>query len=234
MFECLINIQELQNVFLTRSSVKSGGSGPHHFSFLRGDILFDHVTLCDDSTIKRDIMADVHLEIQGGQQVALVGGIGSGKSLLWQLLYRLFEPQTGRIMIDGHDLQDLDLESLRNYLGVVPSSTEIFSGALIDNVRLADPRASSEDVVAVCKSIKLHEHIMELPDKYDTYISQQKPRLSSNQMWLLSVARVLLQKPGLLIIDGVPSQLDKQHSFQVEAALQAMMKGKTVIRIAPR
>jgi ATP-binding cassette subfamily B protein len=181
-----------------------------------------------------NVLQDVNLRIPAGQTVAIIGESGSGKSTLLKLLQGLCVPTAGRVAIDGVNLRDIDLTSLRQRIGVVSQDAQVFTATLRDNVALGRPEATLEEVVAAVRAAGLEDFVAELPERYDTVIGERGANLSGGQRQRLAIARALLRKPDLLIFDEATSHLDTATEQMVRANLRGMLQGCTVVLVAHR
>lgn len=182
----------------------------------------------------RDVLDDITLEIQAGETLALVGASGAGKSTLASLIPRLYDVTEGTIRIDGIDVRDLRIDSLRSVIGVVSQDPHLFHESIGDNLRYARPGASAEELIAACRAARIHETIASLPDGYDTVVGERGYRLSGGEKQRLAIARLLLKDPVVMILDEATSHLDNENEAHVQAALEAALHGRTAIIIAHR
>lgn len=200
---------------------------------IEGKVKFDNVTFryfnSGDAVLK-----GVNFEIQPGQTVALLGATGSGKSTIINLLPRFYDPSEGRIMIDGNDLRDLKLESLRSQIGIVLQETTLFAGTIRENIAFGRTDASFEDVIAASKAAAAHEEILSFPDGYDTQVGERGATLSGGQKQRIAIARALLLDPRILILDDSTSSVDLATEAQIQSALDELMEGRTSFVIAQR
>jgi ATP-binding cassette subfamily B protein len=176
----------------------------------------------------------VSLAIRPGETVAVVGPSGAGKTTLFQLLLRYYDPQSGSITLDGVDIRDLDLHTLRGAIGIVPQDTVIFSADAMENIRYGRPEATDEEVIAVAKLAAAHEFIERLPQGYRSFLGERGVRLSGGQRQRIAIARALLKNPPLLLLDEATSALDAESERLVQGALEAAMVGRTTVIIAHR
>jgi len=176
----------------------------------------------------------VSLAIRPGETVAVVGPSGAGKTTLFQLLLRYYDPQSGSITLDGVDVRDLDLHTLRGAIGIVPQDTVIFSADAMENIRYGRPEATDEEVIAVAKLAAAHEFIERLPQGYRSFLGERGVRLSGGQRQRIAIARALLKNPPLLLLDEATSALDAESERLVQGALEAAMVGRTTVIIAHR
>ncbi|WHY87920.1 ABC transporter ATP-binding protein [Neobacillus novalis] len=199
---------------------------------VKGHILFDKVAFSyDDSRIA---LKGIDLEIKAGQTAALVGHTGSGKTTIANLISRFYDPTAGAIKIDGHDLRDISLKSLRQQISVVLQETFIFSGTIIENIRFGRPDATDEEVVLAAKSVGAHHFIEGLPNGYHTEVEERGNILSVGERQLLSFARAMLSNPRILILDEATASIDTETEMQIQTALKTLLKDRTAIIIAHR
>ena len=200
---------------------------------VQGNIVFDNVTFhYGDSN--ENVLHGINLDIKKGDSVALVGPSGGGKTTLCNLIPRFYDVTGGRILIDGHDVRDVTLHSLRNAIGVVQQDVYLFSGTVYDNISYGLPGASYEAVEAAAKRAGAHEFIAALPNGYDTYVGERGVKLSGGQKQRISIARVFLKNPPVLILDEATSALDNENEKLVQESLEELAKGRTVLTIAHR
>jgi ATP-binding cassette subfamily B protein len=179
-------------------------------------------------------LRNVSFEIASGQQVALVGPSGAGKTTITYLLPRFYDPSQGRILLDGHDLRDLDGGSLRRHIGMVTQETFLFHASIRENLLYARPDASHGELEAACRAANIHEFIAALPDGYDTVVGERGFRLSGGEKQRLSIARALLKDPAILILDEATSNLDATSEFMIQEAMEKLLRGRTSLIIAHR
>ena len=179
-------------------------------------------------------LAGLSGDIQPGQTVAVVGPSGAGKTTLFGLLLRFYDPQAGRIVLDGVPINEMDLHDLRERIGIVPQEPVIFSGSAMDNIRYGQPTATDAEVLAAAKAAFADEFIVQLPQGYDTFLGEKGVRLSGGQRQRIAIARAMLKNPPLLLLDEATSALDAHSERMVQAALETAMQGRTTLVIAHR
>jgi ATP-binding cassette subfamily B protein len=182
----------------------------------------------------RDVLRGLSIDIEPGETLALVGASGAGKSTLASLVPRLYDVTTGAVLIDGHDVRDLTLTSLRSAIGVVAQDPHLFHESIGDNLRYAAPDASREQLEAACRAARIHDTIAALPDGYDTVVGERGYRLSGGEKQRLAIARLLLKDPAIMILDEATSHLDNDNEAHVQASIEAALTGRTAIVIAHR
>ncbi len=193
-----------------------------------------NVGLGSDADPDVDVLRGLTLTVSAGETVALVGASGAGKSTTVQLVPRLYDVTSGAVRIDGHDVRDLTLDSLRTSIGVVSQDPHLFHESIGDNLRYADPDATYEEVVAAAQAARIHDTIAALPDGYDTIVGERGYRLSGGEKQRLAIARLLLKDPAIMILDEATSHLDNENEALIQAALEHAMEGRTALVIAHR
>lgn len=200
---------------------------------VKGDITFENVAFKYHDSIQ-EVFHDINLTVNAGAYVALVGSSGVGKTTMCSLIPRFYEVSEGRILVDGTDVQDIKLKSLRKNIGVVQQDVYLFAGTIMDNIRYGQMDATEEEIINAAKSANAHEFIMELPQGYDTYIGQRGIKLSGGQKQRISIARVFLKNPPILIFDEATSALDNESEKVVQESLEKLAKNRTTFVIAHR
>jgi len=180
------------------------------------------------------VLSDVSFEIKPGERIAVVGPSGTGKTTLFQLLQRFYDPTSGKILFNGINIRDLELEALRKMIGVVPQDIVIFSDNAMENIRFGKMDATDEEVFAAARLAIADEFISKLPEGYQSFLGDRGIRLSSGQKQRIAIARVLLKNPALLLLDEATSALDAESELLVQRALEAAMDHRTTIVIAHR
>jgi len=199
---------------------------------IQGNIVYDHMTFGYSNDVP--VLKDINLVIDPNTTVAFVGPTGVGKTTMANLLYRFYDPLEGKITVDGHDLRDVKIDSLRKQMGIVLQDPFLFSGTIMDNIRYSRPKATDEEVIDVSKAIGAHEFIMRLPEGYQTDVKERGGRLSVGQRQLVSLARALLANPRILIMDEATSSIDAYTELIIQQAMNQLLKGRTAIVIAHR
>jgi len=179
-------------------------------------------------------LTDFSLDIQPGQTVAIVGPSGAGKSTVFQLLLRFYDPQFGRIVLDGVGTRDMSLGELRHRIGIVPQDAVIFSSSALENIRYGKPEATDKEVMVAAQAAFAHEFITALPEGYNTFLGERGLRLSGGQRQRIAIARAMLKNPPLLLLDEATSALDAESERMVQAALESAMRDRTTLVIAHR
>ena len=199
-----------------------------------GSVDFDHVSFKYSKAASRMALADIDLHVKAGQTVGIIGGTGASKTSLIQLISRLYDATEGTVRVGGVDVKDYDLESLRNQVAVVLQKNVLFSGTIKENLRWGDAEASDEDLVRVCRLAQADEFIQTFPEKYDTYIEQGGTNISGGQKQRLCIARALLKKPKVLILDDSTSAVDTKTDALLRQAMREEIPGTTKFIIAQR
>ena len=207
--------------------------GAAELTDVRGDVDFDHVSFAYEHG-SGEVLNDINLHVRAGESIALVGPSGGGKTTLCSLIPRFYDVCGGAIRIDGRDVRDFTLHSLRSHVGVVQQDVYMFSGTIAENIEYGRPGASREDVIEAAKLAGAHEFILGLENGYDTYVGEHGVRLSGGQKQRISIARVFLKNPPILILDEATSALDNESEHLVQQSLEKLMKGRTTFTIAHR
>lgn len=200
---------------------------------VKGNVCYEDVSFhySDDDT---PVLSHVSFDIPAGKSIALVGPSGSGKTTICSLLPRFYDVTEGRVTIDGNDVRKLTLESLRSQIGLVSQDVYLFGGSIKDNIAYGKPDATMDEIVDAAKKANIHDFIMELPDKYDTFVGERGTRLSGGQKQRISIARVFLKNPPVLILDEATSALDNESERFIQKSLEELAKDRTTITIAHR
>ena len=206
--------------------------GARDLENVQGAISFEHVSFRYDEG--QSVLSDLNLTIHPGETVAIVGPSGGGKSTLCHLLPRFYEVESGRITIDGTDITDYTLQSLRQQIGIVQQDTFLFAGSIRDNIAYGNVDAPLEDIEKAAERAHIDEYINSLPDGYDTYVGERGVTLSGGQKQRISIARVFLKNPKILILDEATSALDNTTEIQIQGALEELSEGRTTLVVAHR
>jgi len=199
---------------------------------IQGHVEFDHVQFAYEG--RSHVLDSVSFSIQAGECVALVGPTGAGKTTIINLLHRFYDPTAGRVLIDGHDVKSIQLESFYHQLALVPQETLLFGGTIVDNIRYGRWEASEAEIIEASRRANAHEFIQAFPAQYQTVLGEKGVNLSGGQRQRIAIARALLKDPRILILDEATSALDRQSESLVQAALTELMKGRTTLMIAHR
>jgi subfamily B ATP-binding cassette protein MsbA len=199
---------------------------------VRGQVVFEHVAFAYD--VKNPVLLDVSFTINPGQLVGIVGPTGSGKSTVFSMISRFYDPSRGTIRIDGHDVRDLKLKSLRDQIGYVLQETVLFHGTIAENIAFGRVSASREEIIKAAELANAHEFISKMAQGYDTLVGERGSTLSGGQRQRIGIARVMIRNNPILLLDEPTAALDSESEKLVIEALERLMKGRTVITIAHR
>lgn len=199
---------------------------------VKGNIEFKNVTFNYDD--KKSILSNIDLNVEAGKTLAFVGPSGGGKTTLCHLIPRFYEVTEGDIFVDGKNIKDLTLESLRRNIGIVQQDVFLFTGTIKENILYGNPEASEEEVIEAAKKANIHDFIMNLPEGYDTFVGERGTKLSGGQKQRISIARVFLKNPPILILDEATSALDNATEIIIQKSLEELSKGRTSIIVAHR
>ncbi|XP_051872371.1 ATP-binding cassette, sub-family B (MDR/TAP), member 4 [Pristis pectinata] len=214
--------------------IDSYSESGHKLSQIKGDVEFSNVHFKYPSRPDVKILKGLNLKLQSGQTVALVGSSGCGKSTTIQLLQRLYDPEDGMIMLDGHDIRSLNVRNLREFIGVVSQEPILFATTIAENIRYGREDVSMADIEEATKEANAYEFIMKLPNKFDTLVGERGTQLSGGQKQRIAIARALVRNPKILLLDEATSALDAESEATVQAALDKVRKGRSTIVIAHR
>ncbi len=199
---------------------------------ISGNVTFDDVTFSYDGSL--NILEHFNLEVKAGESIALVGPTGAGKTTVVNLISRFYNINDGRLLLDGHDISQVTLHSLRKQMGIMLQDSFIFSGTIMDNIRYGRLDATDEEVIAAAKTVRAHEFITEMEKGYHTQVNERGSRLSQGQKQLVAFARTLLSDPKILVLDEATSSIDAKTERLLQEGLQALLKGRTSFIIAHR
>ena len=225
-------LQRLYHVLdLTAEQSKESHQEKTQINHIHGKVQFQSVSFAYEDT---EVLKNINLDVPPGSTVALVGPSGSGKTTLTNLIPRLYEPNAGSLLLDGHDLQALELKFLRRQIGIVPQEPVLFDVSLKENIRYGRPSATDEEVYAAARSANIHDFILSLPDRYETRVGERGFKLSGGQKQRVAIAMAILKNPKILILDEATSSLDSQSESLIQEALENVMKQRTTFVIAHR
>lgn len=200
----------------------------------RPELRMENITFCYPTRPEIEALQDFTLPIEAGHSLALVGPSGAGKSTVFELIQRFYDPQQGRITLDGRDIRELGLQQLREHLALVPQQPALFTGDVRYNIAYGRMAASEEEIIAAAKAAHAHEFIVRLPAGYNSHLGEQGVRLSGGQRQRIALARAILNDPQILLLDEATSALDTESEYHVQQALEEMMKNRTTVIIAHR
>lgn len=199
---------------------------------IKGDVEFKHVDFSYD--VGEPILTDINFKVNAGESIALVGPTGAGKTTIVNMISRFYDIDSGEILIDGTNIYDVTLKSLREQMGIMLQDSFIFSGTIYDNIRYGKLDATEEEIIEAAKAVRAHEFIMQMEDGYDTEVNERGSRLSIGQRQLISFARTLLANPRILVLDEATSSIDTETEILVQQALDTLLQGRTSFIIAHR
>jgi len=216
----------------TESELREDDENKIELNNVEGEVVYDNVSFSYNED--EVVLKNINLTAKPGEVVALVGHSGAGKTTMVDLIPRFFDPFAGRMRVDGHDLKDVKIDSLRNFIGIVPQETILFSGSLRDNIAYGDLEADDEAIQNAAKAANAHGFIMGFPEGYDTVVGERGVGLSGGQKQRISIARAILKNPKILILDEATSSLDSESEALVQEALEHLMENRTTFIIAHR
>ena len=207
---------------------------PIHLEESKGHILFDNITFSYPSLPNLTVLNEVSFDIQPGQKIAIVGPSGAGKTTVFQMLLRFYDPVYGQVKFDGHNLRQLDPAQLRSHIGLVAQDPMIFSTTIYENVRFAKPEATHQEILSAIEASQVREFADRLPDGLDTFVGEKGTRLSGGQKQRVAIARAILKDPAVLLLDEATSALDAENEKYVYDAFEKLMRDRTTLIIAHR
>ena len=228
--EMFNSLERIFDIWEEEPSIKNADKAIKHD--IEGNIKFDNVTFGYQSY--DPVLKNINLDVKKGEMIGLVGASGVGKSTIINLIMHLYDVNSGTLSIDGIDIKDIDIEYLHSQIGVVLQETFLFSGTIIDNIRYAKPDATYEEVIAAAKTANAHDFICRTPNGYETYIGQMGYTLSGGERQRLAIARAVLTKPKLLILDEATSNLDTESEYLIQKAIERLRSDCTTFAIAHR
>ncbi len=208
--------------------------GAYALPEVKGEVTFSHVSFAYTDEPERMVLEDVSFQVKPGETIALVGPTGAGKTTIVNLISRFYDITSGEIRIDGHEIHQVTLDSLRRQMGVMTQDTFLFTGTVRENIGYGRPEASQEEMVAAAKAVNAHDFIMELEDGYDTLVSERGGQLSVGQRQLLAFARTMVSDPKVLILDEATSSIDTHTEILVQEGIQKLLENRTSFVIAHR
>lgn len=226
--------ERLVELLNTRSLIEDPGPQDLPVQTQRPELSLDQVTFCYPTRPGQAALRDFSLPIKAGKSLALVGPSGAGKSTVFELLQRFYDPQQGRILLNGEDIRELDLQQLRSHIALVPQQPALFTGDVRYNITYGRPDATDAEVFAAAKAAHAQEFIERLPEGYSSHLGEQGVRLSGGQRQRIALARAILNDPEILLLDEATSALDTESEYQVQQALHELMKNRTTVIIAHR
>jgi ATP-binding cassette subfamily B protein len=199
---------------------------------VRGDVTFEKIRFGYDKS--NPVLKDVDLEVKAGEMIGLVGKSGAGKSTTVNLLCRFYEPDGGRLLVDGHDITQVELTGLRQHIGIVPQEPFLFAGSISENIAYGKQDASVEEIMAAARAACAHDFIVAKPDGYDTQVGERGAKLSGGEKQRLAIARAILHNPRILILDEATSSVDVETEKKIQQAIGNLIRGRTTFAIAHR
>ena len=231
LLSAMASMERIFEILDTQSDIQDQ-EGARPLPPIEGRVTFDHVTFSYDS--EKTVLKDVSFDIPAGQTIALVGPTGAGKSTVVNLISRFYDVTGGRVLIDGHDVREVQLQSMRKQMSVMMQDSFIFSGTIMDNIRYGRLDATDEEVIQAAKTVSAHDFIMQMPKGYQTEVNERGSSLSQGQKQLISFARALLNDPKILILDEATSSIDTHTELLIQKALDVLLQGRTSFVIAHR
>jgi ATP-binding cassette subfamily B protein len=223
--------QRIFSVLDTQAEI-SDAPGAVGLKDARGHVQFEHVSFAYSNG--REVLHDINIDAQAGQIIAILGATGNGKSTILHLLPRFYEVTRGRVLIDGHDVRDVTLASLRRSVGLVLQDVFLFNATLRENIAYGSAHATEEQIIAAAKAARIHDFALSLPDGYDTWVGERGVTLSGGQKQRVAIARTLLLDPRILILDDSTSSVDMETEYLIQQALDEVMRGRTTFVVASR
>ena len=225
----MINAERLLELFKEQPTV-TDDANVETLTSCRGEIEFRHVHFSYD--VRKSALNGMSFFVKPGTKTALVGESGGGKSTVFRLLFRFYNVNGGRILVDGHDVRDITIDSLRRHVGVVPQDTVLFNETLMYNLKYANPDATDEMVFEACRAASIHDRILSFPDGYLTKVGERGLRLSGGEKQRVAIARTILKDPRIILLDEATAALDSETEQHIQGALEALSYGRTMLVIA--
>ena len=227
----LINAERMLELFKEQPIVNDSPEAKS-MDHCDGDIVFDNVTFSYDG--RRDAVSNLSFHCPAGTTTALVGVSGGGKSTVMRLLFRYYNPSSGSILIDNHSVQDITIQSLRSYIGVVPQDCNMFNESIMYNLKYANQSATEEEIHEACRAASIHDRILAFPDGYDTRVGERGVRLSGGERQRVAIARTLLKNPRITLLDEATAALDTETEEKIQQSFDTLAEGRTMLIIAHR
>ena len=227
----MINSERMLELFKERPTVVDALNAKE-MPTCEGDINFTDVKFAYD--VRKPALSGLDFRCLPGTTTALVGESGGGKSTVFRLLFRFYNSTAGRIQVDGNDVQDITIDSLRSHIGVVPQDTVLFNETLMYNLKYANQSATDEEVFAACRAASIHERIMSFPDGYKTKVGERGLRLSGGEKQRVAIARTIIKNPRIIMLDEATAALDTETEQHIQEALETLGRGRTMLVIAHR
>jgi ATP-binding cassette, subfamily B, multidrug efflux pump len=230
----IVSAKRVNEVFETVPEVQDIPEAIPLPEMMKPRVVFENVGFHYNGATETTVLQDINLTVEPGQTLAILGATGAGKTSLVNLIPRFYDVTQGRILIDGQDIRDVQQDSLLARIGVVPQETVLFSGTVRDNICYGLPQASEESVLSAARIAQAHEFILELPDGYDTRVEERGVNLSGGQKQRIAIARALLARPDILILDDSTSSVDVETETKIQAAMEPLMEESTCFWVAQR
>jgi len=230
----MASAERLDEVLSTVPEVKDVPDAIRLPDSIEGRVQFEKVSFFYNGNCEVKVLDEINLTIKPGENVAILGATGSGKSTLINLIPRFYDVSEGRVMIDGHDIRDIQQDSLLAHIGITPQETILFSGTVRENICYGKPNASEEEIITASKAAQVHDFIIELPSGYETSIAARGVNLSGGQKQRIAIARAILLKPEILILDDSTSSVDVETETKIQDALEELIKNSTTFVVAQR
>ena len=230
----MASAERLDEILTTVPEVKDAPEAKRLPDLIKGQVEFEKVSFFYNGNCEVKVLDEINLKVKPGENVAILGATGSGKSTLINLIPRFYDVSEGRVMIDGQDIRDIQQNSLLAHIGITPQETILFSGSIRDNICYGKPNASKEEMTKAAKAAQAHDFIMKLPDGYETSIAARGVNLSGGQKQRIAIARAILLKPEILILDDSTSSVDVETETKIQDALEELIKSSTTFVVAQR
>lgn len=227
----LLQAERLLDIMQTKSSVVNKAGAPP-FQFKAGSVQFKNVSFSYDN--KKQVLKNIDFSVRSGTTIAFVGQTGAGKSTILKLLDRFYDVTEGSIAIDGQDIRDVDLHSLRAHIGVVPQNPSLFNDTIMSNIRYAKLEATNEEVFEACRAAAIHEQILGFSEGYNTRVGERGMKLSGGELQRVAIARAILKQPKIVLLDEATSAIDTETEFLIQQALRRLCKNRTTFIVAHR